>query len=126
MENPNSGFIIKRLKYLENLKNKFWDSWKHEYLAQLTEIHGWTKPGARNTKIVEGGLYLIKQDKVPRLRWKLGLVTRIYRGRGDIIRSVDIKTVLGKQGEHMETIESKRSPEILIPLEIVSNAENNN
>ena len=120
-DNRQSDFVTKRLRHIENLKIRFWDLWKKDYLIELSERHARYKRAALSDKVVIGGIYLLKDDKTPRLKWKLCTVTRTFPGRDGKVRSVEIRAGMGKPGDLNKTSLIKRSPECLIPLEISSN-----
>lgn len=116
IENDANVFVSKRLKYLESVKSQFWESWRKDYLSMLTERHfsQKTNKDVRQPKI--GDICLLKEDKVPRLKWKTVIITNIFYGRSDNhIRSVEVKVNAGK---NFKTSIFRRPPQHLIPLEI--------
>eukprot|EP00794_Sanderia_malayensis_P006668 gene6668-biopygen5443 len=82
---------IKRLKYLQTCKTKYWRRWAKEYLASLREHHK-IVTGKKNN-ISEGDIVLIKDENSPRNMWKIGKVIEIIKGADDVIRGATLKTV---------------------------------
>ena len=112
-----------RLRYLEKLKTYFWYRWVKEYLADLREIHARRKVGHKLRQPVVGELVLVRNEKLPRGAWKVGLVTELKPGRDGQVRSVRVRVVRGKKGKKLGKVKSikkvilNRSPQHLVPLE---------
>ena len=112
-----------RLKYLEKLKTYFWNRWQREYLSDLREIHSRQKVGKKLREPSVGEIVLVRNEKLPRGSWKLGLIVGLKPGRDNRVRSVTVKVVRGKRItrrgniKNIKTIEINRSPQHLVPLE---------
>ena len=87
----------------------FWKKWRAEYLLALRErknsLHG------ESCTVKIGQVVLIHEDLVPRAKWKLGLITELYKSNDGKIRSVKLKTAKG---------ETNRPISKLYPLEVES------
>ena len=107
----NSREFLDRLsKNLSFKLESFWSRWRKEYLTSLRERHINRIRGSEN-KIGVGDVVLIHDDCLPRLRWKLGLVSELFRGADGLVRSVRLRT---KNGETNRPITK------LYPLEVAS------
>ena len=42
-----------------------------------------------------GSVVLIKEDNTPKIKWPLGRVIELHPGRGELVRSVTLKTAKG-------------------------------
>ena len=115
-----------RLKYLEKLKNYFWNRWTKEYLAELREIHSRRKVGTGFQQPSVGEVVLVKGEKTPRGTWKVGPITEVVPGRDGLVRSCRVRVIRGKRNNTLRTkkgrlrkikiVELNRSPRHLIPL----------
>ena len=64
----------------------------HEYVTQLTAYKKW----AQITPALQvGDLVLVSDDRLPRLRWKLGRIQEIFKGRDGLVHSALVKTSQG-------------------------------
>ena len=77
------GEIVKRwLTAFENDRSQ-------EYVTQLTAYKKW----AQITPALQvGDVVLVSDDRLPRLRWKLGRIKEIFKGRDRLLRSALEKT----------------------------------
>ena len=78
----------RKWRQVQYLSDVFWSQWTKEYLPSLKERQRWT--GVINNMKV-GDLVLIQHENTPRSRWPLGLVTQVYPGRDNRLRSVQVK-----------------------------------
>lgn len=79
----------KRWKYIQHLANQFWQRWQREYIPELVKRNKWLDV-KRNLKV--GDLVLLVDENTPRNLWPLAIVTEVFHGRDDLIRSVKLKT----------------------------------
>nr|XP_049702436.1 uncharacterized protein LOC110382517 [Helicoverpa armigera]XP_049702437.1 uncharacterized protein LOC110382517 [Helicoverpa armigera] len=78
---------LTRYQRIEQLRQHFWSRWCKEYVSELQQRTKWrscTKP------LEKGTLVLIKEDRVPPLKWRLGRVTEVFPGHDGISRVADI------------------------------------
>ena len=112
-----------RLRYLEKLKTYFWTRWTREYLADLKDIHSRRAVGTQLREPTVGEAVLVRNENLPRGRWKLGLIVGLKPGRDGNVRSVTVRVVRGKRVtrrgnvKNIPTIDLNRSPKHLVPLE---------
>ena len=84
------------LKELSDCRNKmmdqFWKIWSDEYIRNLPPWRG----NATRDGLVVGSVVLIRQDGLPRMRWLVGVVIKLYpSARDGLVRTVDVKTSKG-------------------------------
>ena len=80
-----------RLLHLQTLLSHFRARWSHEYLSELREYHRCDKlTPAKEIKV--GDVVLIENKKLPRSRWKLGLVEELMQSKDHRIRGCKLKT----------------------------------
>ncbi|GBN30213.1 hypothetical protein AVEN_226248-1 [Araneus ventricosus] len=83
---------LKRWKLTQQLFQSFWKWWSSEYIISLQRRNKWQKT-QQNVKLND--LFLLKDDNIPPLHWKLGRVTEVYPSADDKIRVVVVKTANG-------------------------------
>jgi hypothetical protein len=96
--------LIKRIKYLQKLRENLKQRFRNEYLALL--VH---KGVRRNDVISIGDIVLIGHDNVRRIDWPLGIVLELYPGKDNIPRVARLRTA---QGERIRPFQR------LYPLEV--------
>ncbi|XP_066958659.1 uncharacterized protein [Macrobrachium rosenbergii] len=77
-----------RLSQLE----KFWNIWQSEYLRNLPCM---VKGFKANCNLTRGSVVIVKEERVPRLLWPLGVITELYPGKDGMVRSAKVKTKRG-------------------------------
>ena len=83
--------LSKRAKHINRLTKQFWNSWKREYLVGLREHHN-----CRNRippKQISVGEVVLIEEKLPRNRWKMGIVTEVHVGRDAHVRGCKVRTL---------------------------------
>ncbi|XP_062712587.1 uncharacterized protein LOC134289894 [Aedes albopictus] len=90
---------------------QIWTKWSTQYLSDLHNRTKWTR---KQDNISVGTLVLLKEDKLPPLRWKLGRVIRIHPGSDGNIRVVTVKA---QDGEYQRAISKICVPPIRDNLE---------
>ena len=84
--------LHKRMERQTLIIEHFWKRWKSEYLTSLREFHRNT---GRNEQTIKAGDIVQIHDESPRTNWKLGIVTRLVRGKDGLVRSAHIRTRTG-------------------------------
>jgi hypothetical protein len=79
----------KRWKQAQILTNNFWSRWIKEYLTTLHLRQKWIRP---RRDISVGDMVLLRDKKIPRGSWPIAVVTKVFPGRDNRIRTVEIKT----------------------------------
>ncbi|KAH0812042.1 hypothetical protein GEV33_010749 [Tenebrio molitor] len=84
---------LSRWQRIEQLRQHFWARWTREYISTLQKRSKWrTQPS--NT-ISEGTMFLIADDNLPPLLWKLGRILETHPGPDNRVRVVTIRTPQG-------------------------------
>ncbi|CAG7784723.1 unnamed protein product [Allacma fusca] len=104
---------LSRWQLCQQITQEFWKRWHTEYLATLQQRPKWASE-EDNIKI--GTLVLIKDDRLPSLKWKLGRVTEVHPGKDNLVRVVTLKTSEG---------ELKRPVAKLCPLPLANKSGTN-
>eukprot|EP00794_Sanderia_malayensis_P015467 gene15467-biopygen12870 len=97
-------------------ERKWWIRSSREYLTSLRE-HNKINQGGYN-KVAVGDNVLVKDENLPRNKWKLGKVIDIIRGKDGMERGVTLKTTTrGK------TYEIDRPVQNLYPLKLQADSD---
>jgi hypothetical protein len=88
----NSTDLLNRKQVRDNTLDEFWSVWSNQYIKNLPPCSGTYATG--NLKI--DSVVMIHEDSTPRLNWKLGRVVKLHVGKDGEVRSIDMKTALGK------------------------------
>ncbi|CAG7727780.1 unnamed protein product [Allacma fusca] len=71
----------------------FWKRWHREYLHTLQQRPKW----ATTTENVKTGtMVLIKDDRLPPMKWKLGRILETHPGKDGLVRVVTVKIEEGE------------------------------
>lgn len=89
-ESPIS--LINRWKRLKAIHQSFCARWKTEYLRELQKRHKWQTP---EKDIEENTLVAIYDENLPPNSWRLGRVSKTYRGSDGHVRVADLVTQKG-------------------------------
>ena len=84
----NCGAIKRALSY-------FWEQWKTEYLTSLRERDVNPKRQKRTETLKVGDVCLI-DDQGPRIKWRMGIIEDIIKGKDNKVRGAVIKTTNGQ------------------------------
>ena len=87
-------FLINMSDKLSKKVKDLWVRWRTEYLQSLRDIHVNNRKSSE-TVIDVGEVVLIHDDLSPRIRWRLGVITEIFRSSDGYIRSVKLRTSSG-------------------------------
>lgn len=86
--------IRTRAKVRERRLRKFWSVWSRDYLRDLPLA---VRRFRQHGKLVEGSVVLLQDENQPRLRWEMGVVTRLFPGRDGVPRSAEVRTCRGRK-----------------------------
>ncbi|GBO24147.1 hypothetical protein AVEN_206031-1 [Araneus ventricosus] len=81
-----------RWQLLTKKVQTIWKHWSKNYLNNLQRRHKWM---FKKDNVQIGAIVLVKEDNVPVSNWPLGRIVKLYPGKDNIIRVVDIKTKTG-------------------------------
>ena len=89
--NIDEKVIRKRQKYIISCKEAVWKRWSQEYLKSLREKHDMRRKSQMHKSIKLGDVVLIKGDNKNRGKWNIGIVTKLFKGKDDEIRAVELR-----------------------------------
>ncbi|XP_075150928.1 uncharacterized protein LOC142225037 [Haematobia irritans] len=84
--------IFNRWRRVKALSQQFSARWKHEYLKELHKRNKWKSPQP-NVKI--GSMVVVRDENLPPNEWRLGRISKLYYGKDNLVRMVDILTQKG-------------------------------
>ena len=108
----DARLLGKRERQLNLLFTHFRNRWRNEYLTGIREYQRLSSTKQNHT--VKVGDIVHIQDKVPRLRWRMGKVDKLAPGRDGVVRAAEL-TILDKS---QRSIRVKRPVQKLYPLEV--------
>ncbi|GFR78187.1 Pro-Pol polyprotein [Elysia marginata] len=88
----NFANLLERKELQRKVIEQFWTEWQDEYI-QFLPLLRLKKP---NDDLRESLMVILRDEGNPRLQWPLAIVTKLYPGRDDLIRAVDLRTAKGK------------------------------
>ena len=77
---------------MQNVVNKIWEFWLKEFLPTMISRAKWRKT-ERNHAV--GDLVLVLEDNLPRNKWKMGRISRVYPDKKEMVRSADVEIYVG-------------------------------
>jgi len=80
---------LSRWQLVQQMTQHFWKRWSGEFIARMQQRPKWLKS---NNDVRINSLVLIKDERMPPLKWKLGRVTQLHPGPDGITRVVSLKT----------------------------------
>ena len=78
--------VIHKVRSL--LLDHFWEIWSSNYIRNLPVCKGDTARGHLGV----GSVVLVREGSYVRMQWAIGEITKVYPGRGGIIRAGEVKT----------------------------------
>ena len=111
-EENNTGDISngKRVSYLKQVVDHYWKRWSKDYLTTLRNYEQSYKKDFITPSIND--IVLVREDKIPRYKWKVGRICELCYSRDGRIRSV--KVVVGGTRSII-----KRPVNFLFPVETI-------
>ena len=70
---------------------KFWNSWKKEYLTELRKYHNKTQ---LQDNLKPGDYVLVLTEKTTKMSWPVGVIADTFKGRDGLVRTVEIRLPL--------------------------------
>jgi hypothetical protein len=84
--------LLERERLRIELLDQFWEVWRQSYLRNLPAVvHKFHQKG----DLCIGSIVLIREDNIPRLRWDMGIVEKLYRSHDGIVRSAQVRISKG-------------------------------
>eukprot|EP00794_Sanderia_malayensis_P017865 gene17865-19646_t len=109
IEKPQSTLVNSNITHFA-----FFNQWKTEYLTSLRERASRVSSKSSLRVPRQGEIVSIAKDKIPRQRWAMGKITKVFHGKDNIIRAVELKT----SDSAGKSIIIKRPIQRLYPLEV--------
>lgn len=78
----------------QQIQQNFWKRWYKEYISELQQRYKWSK--TCSTQMKPGLLVLIKEDNLPPLVWKIGVIETVHPGEDGVVRAATIRTSTGR------------------------------
>ena len=106
----------KRQAYCQLIFKQFTKRFVKEYVLALQETHSYSSHKNRRAacSLKVGDLIIIKEDIIPRLSWKRGVVDQLVTGHDSAVRGAIIRT---KSKTAKETTFIKRPLQLIVSLE---------
>lgn len=89
--------LTRRVRHLEKVIDHFQKRWKHEYLTELRE-HQSCNASTPTKQVKVGDVVLIEDKRLPRSRWRLGLISHLFVSKDGYVRGCKLKVHDGKNG----------------------------
>ena len=105
--------VTKRATYINELLEHFWQRWSKEYLLELREHWRIQRKRQRQAFARKGDVVLLMDDKLPRSRWRIGVIETLIFGNDGQARAASVRTLT----ETGRITYLRRPVNKLIPLE---------
>ena len=83
---------LSRWLYIQQMVQRLWKCWSHDYLHQLQQRTKWKDV---QPNVTTDDLVLSKEDNLPHLVWKKAVISDIHAGRNGLTRVVTLRTATG-------------------------------
>lgn len=78
---------------LQQITQDFWRRWSRDYIGTLQERTKWRS--ARGPSLAAGTVVLVREERLPPCRWRLGKIVATQPGRDGVTRVAIIRTTRG-------------------------------
>lgn len=75
-------------KYVQSLADTFWKRWRSEFLVLLQKRRKWLFD---TVNLKQGDVVLLKDKKVHRNDWPLGVIERVFESEDNKVRKVEVR-----------------------------------
>ena len=82
--------LTNRLKHLQTVIDHMKNRWRHEYLTELREYHR-CKNKVPEKQAMVGDVVLVEDKKIPRVKWRMGIITHLILSKDGYIRGCKLK-----------------------------------
>jgi hypothetical protein len=79
-------------QFVQQCIQHLWKRWSRDYLHLLQRRHKWP---TESNNIQKGTVVLMKNDHIPPLQWKLGVIEDVHYGSDELVRVADVRTQSG-------------------------------
>ncbi|XP_031331474.1 uncharacterized protein LOC116162080 [Photinus pyralis] len=83
---------LDRFQLIDRMIHDFWKRWKLEYLTTLQVRSQWN---TEHNPVQIGTIVVVEQPNTPPLQWPLGIIEKVYPGKDQVVRVVDVRTKYG-------------------------------
>lgn len=80
---------LSRWQLCERMRQGFWKNWSNDYISELQKRTKWFK---KQDNLKEGDVVIIKDEINPPLRWPLARITKVFPGKDELVRVVEVTT----------------------------------
>jgi hypothetical protein len=100
---PERNFVnvqqnrVDKWNRLQQIQQKFWDAWYHDYLHNLQER---PKDFREKHEYSIGDMVIIKDCNLPPLKWITGRISHLFPAKDGVVRRVRVRTMKGGN-EHL-------------------------
>jgi len=102
-ERVNAATLSLRQQEMLERTDDFWKVWSNSYLKNLPPaVQKFKKSG--NLKV--GSVVVIRDEQLPRMSWKVGVVQKMFAGRDGFPRSAIVKTTKGELTRAIQKLHS--------------------
>lgn len=79
---------LRRYQHIQKITQHFWNRWSCEYISQLQSRP--KRKGGNNQPPCIGDLVLLREDRLPPLKWQLARISSVHPGKDGVIRVVTV------------------------------------
>jgi len=84
---------LDRWQLVQQRQQHFWKRWSSEFLTRLQQRPKWARV---QEEIQIGNMVLVKDERLPPLKWRLGRVIAVHPGKDNHVRVATVKTTDGE------------------------------
>ena len=86
------GDLLHRKQVRDDALDSFWKVWSEQYIRNLPL----SKVSKSSSNLRVGSVVIIHEDLTPRLKWRMGRVTKLHVGKDGLTRAIDMRTAADK------------------------------
>ena len=84
--------LLHRKQVRDDALDSFWKVWSEQYIRNLPL----SKVSKSSSNLKVGSVVIIHEDLTPRLKWRMGRVTKLHVGKDGLTRAIDMRTAADK------------------------------
>jgi hypothetical protein len=84
---------LSRWQRVQRFSQQLWKRWSSDYLNNLQQRSKWR---SQQPNLQPGMLVLLREDNLPPMSWKLGIISETFPGADGYVRVVTVKTSSGQ------------------------------